>query len=251
MLKILSEGHLQGQGQVKRQRHGLTILLHVTILLQWSLFRIFRHRLRSVNSSGPKISKHVSKLKGNNFYTIFYVVSTGQCQAEVTKGHDVLTADVLTLCVWIFCYTCFRGNSGVETNGNSYFGIWPQLQVIVRSNGVKNGKSLQSIFLLKVHVGILFSFVSEFQWCDLFWCTMFRTVKNCYWNYDVMTCTLSGAIWWWKMDGWLEIWHVDLSHVGLQHIFRFLKISKSEAWSKLFLFLNFLVLTSQNCGKPR
>ena len=51
------------------------------------------------------------------------IESTGQGQAEVTKGHSVLS-------VYDYCVTHVFGlTSGVEANGDGYFVIWPQLQV--------------------------------------------------------------------------------------------------------------------------
>ena len=48
------KGHVQGQGQVKGQKHG---------------FRIFRHRLRTVNSSVPKISMNAPKIMEKSLCT--------------------------------------------------------------------------------------------------------------------------------------------------------------------------------------
>ena len=50
-----------------------------------------------------------------------FIVSTGHGQAEVAKGHDVLSA-------YEYRVTLVSGvTSCVETNGNSYFGIGSQL----------------------------------------------------------------------------------------------------------------------------
>ena len=47
------------------------------------------------------------------------IVSTGQGQAEVTKGHDVLTA-------YEYCVTHASGVTlGVDTNSYVYFVVWP------------------------------------------------------------------------------------------------------------------------------
>ena len=59
------------------------------------------------------------------------IVSTGQGQAEVTKSHYLLIA-------YKYYVTHVSGVTlGVETNGQVYFVIWAQLQVIMRSNEVK------------------------------------------------------------------------------------------------------------------
>ena len=69
------------------------------------------------------------------------IVSTGQGQAEVTKGHDVLIA-------YEYCVTHVSGVTlGVETNGYIYFVVRTQLQVTMRSNEVKKGQIWKFIFL--------------------------------------------------------------------------------------------------------
>ena len=65
-LKFSSKDHVQGQGQVKGQKHG---------------FRIFRHRFRTVNRSVPKISINAPKRKGRACVRFMLIISTGQSQA--------------------------------------------------------------------------------------------------------------------------------------------------------------------------
>ena len=54
-LQFKKKCHVQGQGQVKGQRHG---------------FQISRHRLRTFNSSGPKISINAPEVNEKNMYTL-------------------------------------------------------------------------------------------------------------------------------------------------------------------------------------
>ena len=73
------------------------------------------------------------------------IVSTGQGQfdSEVTKSHDVLSSHE-------YCVKhVSRVTSGVETNGNGYFVIWPQLQVTMRWNNVKRVKFWKSSFFFE------------------------------------------------------------------------------------------------------
>ena len=48
-------------------------------------------------------------------------------------------------------------------------------------NDGKNATFWNSKFCVKTTC-FLFTFVSGFQWCDLYWCSMLRTAKKCDWN---------------------------------------------------------------------
>ena len=88
-LKFSWKGHVQGQGQVKGQKHG---------------FRIFRYRPRTVSSSVPKISINNPKIKGKSLCT-FHACS--KYRSRSSWGHK---RSRCVNCVWILCDTCFRGD---------------------------------------------------------------------------------------------------------------------------------------------
>ena len=75
----------------------------------------------------------------------FWATSGPLCDA--TKSHDVLS-------VYEYCVTHdSRETSGVETNGNDCFGVWPQLHITTRSNKVN--KKLKFIFFYVKHTNLM------------------------------------------------------------------------------------------------